>query len=292
VGLRSVWSADEFSYAILGNAGKANRQLNSTDVLLAHGGIQLTFTRRTASQSAQLLALPEYIKRNGLARHLAQNDRSLTYPYVEDNVLGDFGSWLGFGLAHWNVNNGNPAPLFSTEAGMEVTIPAWFPMLLLAILPAIWLKSRNLKRKRKLLGLCPKCGYDLRASPKRCPECGTPVDAGGGPFRRRRPNRLTRWRRPVSLQEQRPAFAALHVSRSSITCYTMRSPRMRAGNWSPVMSRRLCPAPIPPPAPHPFYMLAAMFPSPSSPSAACPRRSRITCIAPLARRPLPDILRR
>lgn len=48
---------------------------------------------------------------------------------------------------------------------------------LILVVPAILLLVGQLvfRQHRSLWGLCPECGYDLRASKDRCPECGTPI---------------------------------------------------------------------------------------------------------------------
>ena len=49
-------------------------------------------------------------------------------------------------------------------------------LIILFMLPiAICIVRKKWVRKRVVSGHCAKCGYDLSASPERCPECGTMV---------------------------------------------------------------------------------------------------------------------
>ena len=73
-----------------------------------------------------------------------------------------------------------------TEPGQSmvttgVLVPLWFAALVTGALPALWLtrwRRESVRDKRQRTGQCTGCGYDLRSSPQRCPECGTvPVGA-------------------------------------------------------------------------------------------------------------------
>lgn len=58
------------------------------------------------------------------------------------------------------------------SAGYQFYFPMWWLALPFAVLPLIWVRRERRSRRRWLRGLCMNCGYDVRASPGRCPECG------------------------------------------------------------------------------------------------------------------------
>ncbi len=86
--------------------------------------------------------------------------------------------WHGFGLMTSHEDPGD-----DPTRHIGVALPHWF-LIIASLLPAAaWYLARwrreHVRRTRVAAGLCLKCGYDLRASPDRCPECGTPVNATG-----------------------------------------------------------------------------------------------------------------
>jgi ribosomal protein L37E len=61
------------------------------------------------------------------------------------------------------------------ENCVAVAVPHWFLLSLLAVAPTGSLALILGKSRRLHEMLCRRCGYDLRASADRCPECGQPV---------------------------------------------------------------------------------------------------------------------
>ncbi|HEY7117818.1 MAG TPA: hypothetical protein VH475_14615 [Tepidisphaeraceae bacterium] len=78
------------------------------------------------------------------------------------------------GFARYSDASSGPAGRRTTRA---VSTPLWAIALTTGIwpIPSLFLTIRRWLRARRhrLACRCPACGYDLSATPERCPECGT-----------------------------------------------------------------------------------------------------------------------
>jgi hypothetical protein len=101
---------------------------------------------------------------------LRSHERWIRRPPQDFRVSSDDSclSRLGFG---GSARSADESGKNGFEAGFRA--PHWFVLLVFAVLPSTRLGRSVRRRARGGRGLCRACGYDLRATPGRCPECGT-----------------------------------------------------------------------------------------------------------------------
>jgi hypothetical protein len=78
---------------------------------------------------------------------------------------------LGFWIEPWSSAWEDP-DVSRHDRMIQIGLPLWFAMMASGILPAWRFGGWWKRRRRRRIGRCPACGYDLCATPERCPECG------------------------------------------------------------------------------------------------------------------------
>jgi hypothetical protein len=99
--------------------------------------------------------------------------------FPPDMELDDFGPLIlheafdrwGFGLRFEKL----PAVVaegLTADVLLRASVPYWALALTTLIVPAARFARHARRVRARRGGRCPACGYDLRATPARCPECG------------------------------------------------------------------------------------------------------------------------
>jgi hypothetical protein len=169
--VRSYWVSDEFTWR---DWPPDRSFLVTRTIQISRGGLRLSSWR--AEGTGWKLRTERHF--------LYSSQHAFEYPLWGN---GGTGAWpleyrpyittLGFELIYEKGHIPLAGP-WKSIAFSSLTLPLYFLTLLSAILPAHYLlrvRKRRRMASRRARGCCVSCGYDLRASPGRCPECGVVV---------------------------------------------------------------------------------------------------------------------
>ena len=126
-----------------------------TSFIFMNGFLQVLSIERWSNQG------PEY--RSSLSTNVAWNHGAPIREIAEKQSMSLLRTWRPY----WRSGTFTSGKNFTAAV-----MPLWnLTLFFLLLFGASYLPFHR-RRKRKKLGLCLTCGYDLRGSMDRCPECG------------------------------------------------------------------------------------------------------------------------
>lgn len=180
IGVLSLSARDRWTYQTVRsiNGGQGNTR-DKWLVEFAGGGVLLNHVYQTINLSFARAHLPN----DGQIYHESYPAQAMevqSFPISGSPYLAIFtqrfakSSVHGLGRADLGLFYWNATAIGFSQNGFVVALPLWLIGGASAIILVLW-KTRHIIYRRwhpEPSGLCLNCGYDLRATPDRCPECG------------------------------------------------------------------------------------------------------------------------
>jgi hypothetical protein len=155
--LRSYFVAEQIGRTTLSGANGV-RWMRSVRVYSGGGGIALTLQKQRGGPELDWISW--FIEKR---YHRHEQPLRAGAELLEGRPMMPWNR-LGFYCIAWQRRN---------EYDLTIDVPYWWLTALLLVLPARQIRQWRRRRVEKR-GFCGRCGYDLRASRDRCPECGEP----------------------------------------------------------------------------------------------------------------------
>jgi hypothetical protein len=162
--VRSVYAYDVLTFVRDADGGSAwVRRL--LDFRSLRGGLAIGYYRSRMTDAEGVASFRRSAPAEPRVLHTSEPPRP--YPLGDGaDPAGRWAHWLGFQLAQRNIGLSRRSDVWHST----LVFPYWAPTALCSIVPLLWLRRRFWHTVPA--GHCQSCGYDLRETQQRCPECG------------------------------------------------------------------------------------------------------------------------
>jgi hypothetical protein len=167
--IRSRYVQEDYVRDFIGNSG--SQAVGYTVIIHSTRGCIGIYISRIELSLSEATKARAYIFHGGGRYHFRQlsADENLVYSRPATSF------WVQLGL-YFHVES-DPSGRFQS---WSLGIPDWIVAMMLAGGAILMWRKKSTLRYRRHHGLCLRCGYDVRATPDCCPECGAAVSSFSG----------------------------------------------------------------------------------------------------------------